>query len=429
MILTGYDLIYLMSNIFGTFIIFKFMTVFFDRKEVNKKTEFLSYFIYYLTIGAVYILFDTPVFNLVTNLVLFFVLTLNYEAAIKRRLAAVVYIYAILISVEAITIIGVSIFGINKQVDGIDLELILSLIVSKILSYIVVLLLANFKMIRAKIHISILHWIAIFFIPLSTLTSTALFMVGRELIDTTQIFISIAILFIVNIFVFYIYDNLLKSYEEKIDKNLLIQQNNAYMLQIDIINESNKNLSIIRHDFRLHLSALSAMIEKGDRNKAQEYIETAFSSIDAADEYAKTGNTAIDGILNYKIQAAKNLKVEVELDIQIPEDLNFQPFDLVAVLGNLLDNALEAVAEVDQADKKIKINMLFDRNILYITVMNPYQGNLVIENNSIKTRHEDADVRGYGLKSITKTLDKYNGSISVSHEDNMFRADVLLYDQ
>jgi len=116
--MTYYNLIYLLSNIFGTYTIYRFMHIFFGPREKSKKVELTSYVLYFLVIGIVYITFNIPIVNLVSNLIMFFLLTLNYDSTWTVRLNAVVYIYAILISVETITIVILNILELNTFVEG-----------------------------------------------------------------------------------------------------------------------------------------------------------------------------------------------------------------------------------------------------------------------------------------------------------------------
>lgn len=423
--LTNYDIIYLMTNVFATYIVFKFMNIFFDRNEANRKKELTSYFLYFLIIGVIFITFDTPILNLITNLILFFLLTLNYPSTNKHRIIAIIYIYAILMTTETVTVLIFSVLKINDSTKGVDMELILALIVSKILSYIIVLVLANFKMLKANINISPLHWIAVFIIPISTLFSTAIFTLEKNQTDSLQVFLSIAFLFLINIFVFYLYEILLKSYEEKGERQLLKQQNNAYIQQLDIMTRSQQNLAIARHDMKSHLSALWGLIEKEENLSALNYLQNTLKALDVIDEYAKSGNVGIDSILNYKIQTAIGQKIDVDLILQVPEKLNIQPYDLVAIIGNIFDNTIEAVLKSEKK-RKIDINISFNRNVLYIDISNPFHGDLVYKGNNLVTTH-NIENRGFGLESVKRSIDKYNGSMNIQHDNNIFNLNILLY--
>ena len=422
----AYDIVYLLTNIFGTYTIYKFMSIFFERNEVNKKLEWIAYISYFLLIATIHILFAIPIINVLSNIILFFLITALYSSSLKLRITAVVYIYAILISVETITIAVFSLLALNNYMPSIDVELICSLIVSKILSYTVILVISNFKTLKSGIEISPFHWGAVVSIPFGTMFSTFVLMAESNDDNFIFIFISIAILFIINFYVFYLYDILLQSYQENIEKNLLRQQNNAYIKQLKMISESQENMKIIRHDLKLHLSTLQGLIEKGNNDVALDYIKKAYDLTSYKNEYAKSNNAELDSILNYKLHEANKLGIEVSLNLNVPEKLSFQPIDIVIIIGNLIDNAIEAVSKLEGC-KKIEVSVEFSRNILYISVVNPFNGEVNIINKELKTTHKDKVNHGIGLKSVKKSLEKYDGSISLSHTDKEFYADVLLY--
>jgi len=424
--LDSYDIIYLLSNTFGTYTIFKFMTFFFETDTANKKIEFISYVFYYLTIAIIYIIFNDPTINLISNLILFFLLTLNYPSSLKSRLVAIVYIYAILLSVEVLVVFGLRFINLNQLSDNADIELITSLICTKIFSYMVMLALSNFKMITNDIYIPPIHWIAIVLIPIGTMFSTFMLITIETQYKIQLILISISILFIINVFVFYLYDALIKSYHERIEKELLHQQNNAYKKQLDIINQSNENIRILRHDIKNHISVLQILIERNDNKGALEYLHRIFYYIRESDNHIKSGNMMVDSILNYKIDEAQKRGIKVDLELSVPKELNIEPFDLNIVLGNLLDNAIEAVSKLER-NKIIKVSIKLDRNVLYINILNPFDGELIYENSNLKTTNQDKENHGFGLKSVKKAISKYNGTITVHHTEYVFYVDVLLY--
>ncbi|HAZ05360.1 MAG TPA: GHKL domain-containing protein, partial [Acetobacterium sp.] len=102
MALSTYEMVYLLTNIFGTYIVYKFMHIFFETKEVNHKIEFLSYVGYYIFIALVYLTINIPVVTMIGNIVAYFGLSFNYKAGIKRRLLSVLMIYLIGMCIEVI---------------------------------------------------------------------------------------------------------------------------------------------------------------------------------------------------------------------------------------------------------------------------------------------------------------------------------------
>jgi signal transduction histidine kinase len=378
--------------------------------------------------GITYLKFGIPTINLIVNIILFTLITLNYTSTWKLRLIAVTLVYTILLSVESIVFISGKILNLNHFLINTHIDYVIALYSAKMLSYIVMLALSNFKMIRNKVYISVLDWISVFLIPLFSLI---LFCMIMSIADNLQnnfvsILISISILLIINIFVFYLYDTLKISYQERLEKKLLQQQNNAYIKQFELINQSQENIRMFRHDMKHHLFTLHTLVEEGNTESALQYLKNTFKYMDYNTEYAKSGNSVVDSILNYKLQTAKNLGIEVSLTLDIPTQLNIQPFDMSVILGNLLDNAIEATLKL-KTNKKFNVSIEYDRNVLYISMANYYHGTLLYLDNKLITTKEDKKNHGLGLTSVRKSLENYNGTMNIYNKGNMFYIDVLLF--
>ncbi len=419
--------VYLISSIFSTYTIFKFMSIFYERSEINKKIEIASYISYYLIMGVIFLIFNKPILNLITNVVLFFLITLNYPSSIKLRLTSTILIYVILAIVESFVDIVVSLLDLNRFIPNTNLELIVILISSKIFSYIIVLALSNFKMVKSSIKVSTFHWFSIIIIPISTLISTIMLISKIHVNNSKYIIVSIAIMFLINIFVFYLYDLLMKTYHDKMEKQLLQQQNNAYSKQFEIINQSQENIKMLRHDMKNHITSLQSLIEINDNESALRYLKDIYNCCNYQDEYSRSGNSEIDSILNYKINKASKFEINVNLVLNIPQKLSIQPFDLSVILGNLMDNSIEANLKLEK-NRVINVFVEYERNVLYISISNPYNGKLLYKNNELKTtRDDDTENHGIGLSSVRKSIDKYNGALDIHHTDKIFYADVLIY--
>lgn len=426
MVFDTYNIVYLISNIFGTYVIYRFMKVFFSESQTSKKVEWISYILYFFVLSVIYLMFKSPVLNLVTNIIAFVLLTLNYVATWKLRLAATLLIYAIMITVEAIVVLGVNYQ--NSDIMNIEdgVELIIILISVKILSYVVILALSNFKMVRNNVNHSPVHWLAIFIVPIGTLFTTVLLMTLNVAYDASLILIGVTILFIVNIFVFYLYDVLNKLYKEKLEKELLLQQNDAYSKQFELIRDSQENIRRIKHDIKNHVSVVDNLIERKENAAALEYNRKIIDTMEFPGNYISSGNPELDSILNYKINTAQKAGIEVELDVSIPEKISVTPFDFSVILGNLLDNAIEATSKVDK-DRKISGYIRFERGIIYIQIVNPYVGKLNYVGDKLKTTHKNQSDRGLGLTSVNKSIDNYNGMIEFHTTNNQFSVEVLIY--
>jgi two-component system sensor histidine kinase AgrC len=419
--------IYLITSAFGTYIIYRYMKIFFDSNESDRIIEISSYVLYYFAIGYIFIKYNSPMLNVFANLVMFFLLTFNYQASCKRRLIATTSIYMILLTIESVVAMGMKVFNIDILSQDADLILLTGLVAIKILSYIVMLFLSNFKMVKNDVKVSSLHWVSIFVIPVGTLMLSLQLIINVHEDNITGIIISIVILFVINIFVFYLYDVLMKSYNEKMEKALLIEQSTAYAKQLEIINQSQENLKVFRHDIKNHVLSLKTLIENNHREEALSYLDGIFACIDNSVEFSKSGNPGIDSILNYKLNQAAALNIKTDISINVPERLNIRPFDLSVILGNLLDNAIEAARCCEE--KLIKISAELDRNVLYINVSNTFNNKIKYDGKKLITTKTDKEKHGMGLISVQQSLEKYNGAMEIHHKDNMFYVDILIYNQ
>lgn len=424
--LSLYDYIYIISNIFSTFIIFKFMCIFFDRTDVNKKIEFISYIGYFILISIIYLKFNEPIITMISNILMFFALSFNYRATIKIRSIAIILIYTILMGVESIVFLLMRLlsskFGNSISTEGF---LIISLISTKIISYVVVLIAGALQNIKTGFNISNLNWFAVFFIPLGTLFIIYT-IISDSIYSEENVLISVIILFSINILVFYLYDELANEYREKIESELLRRQNNYYLKQFEVMEKSQENIKMLLHDIGNHIVVLQALIENNDKEKALDYIKKLTDSFEYKYEYAKTGNIDVDSILNYKIQEAKDRGIDVDLKLKIPEYMNISSFDISIILGNLLDNAIEATSMLE-SNRKINIDLDFDRNVLFISISNTFDGKVIYENNKFQTRHKDKENRGIGLDNVQKVVNKYMGEMEIYHTENTFYVDIMMY--
>ncbi|MDD3752054.1 MAG: ATP-binding protein, partial [Tissierellia bacterium] len=101
----SYTAVYLITNVFATYTLYRYMCIFFDRKDVDKRQEFMSYSLYFCIISLLYLSFNNPAVNIASNLIMFFMLTYNYQSTTKIRLIAVVSTYMILMIIEVLVML------------------------------------------------------------------------------------------------------------------------------------------------------------------------------------------------------------------------------------------------------------------------------------------------------------------------------------
>lgn len=189
---------------------------------------------------------------------------------------------------------------------------------------------------------------------------------------------------------------------------------------------SKENIALINqkcHDLKHQVRAIQSL---GGADMKQ-YLTEIEDSIQIYEAIVKTGNEVLDTILTEKSLFCK----EHGITISCMADGGLMKFintvDLYAILGNAIDNAIEAVEQFRHKEKRqIDILIYRQKEFLVINVVNPIKGSLVYEEELPVTTKKDKDYHGYGLKSVKHLLKKYEGFLSISEEDGCFSLMMLI---
>lgn len=420
-----YASVYLTTSIFGTYIIYKFMKVFFNRLITTKNIELLSYIIYYVLISSLYLYVNIPVVMLICNVLSFLALSYNYKAALKDRLAAISLMYIVLMSIETIIALLTGFFNISILKPNLEYSSSVGMILIRIISFIVVLLLENYRDIKKGYLIPNSYWLSIFIIPLASFYIIVTLLVLNSN-SPYQISIAVSLILVINILVFYLYDELMKATEVKIEKAILNQEKKYYAKQFELMKSSINITRSLRHDLSNHIGAIESLLKKGYDKKALEYILQLRSTCYSNKEFAHSDNIVIDSILNYKLHEAESSGTDISLNLKVPSDLELVSIDMVVILGNLLDNAIEATKKLEN-NKKILVSINYKKGILFIHVENSFDGNVSLDGGYIISSKKDKKNHGLGLQNILRILERYNGSMEYRYTDNNFIVDVIIY--
>ena len=229
----------------------------------------------------------------------------------------------------------------------------------------------------------------------------------------------------INISVFYLYNILIENYINLRDNDLYKQQTYAYQNQLEVIMESGNRVRALRHDMKNHILALQALVQRKEAEEMNRYLESMKDFMTNPEEYVKTGSDSVDSLLNYKIQKAHEVLNVVETKISIPQQLRLRSFDLNVLLGNLLDNAIDASMQTEE--KKLNITIKLDKRVLFLYICNSCQRIADGRSGFLETTKEDKTNHGIGLKNVRQIVEKYHGDLAFQYENNFMETDVMMY--
>jgi len=168
-----------------------------------------------------------------------------------------------------------------------------------------------------------------------------------------------------------------------------------------------------KHDYHNHIQVLKAHLSFGEVGKIEDYLDGLESDLNKVDSIFRTGNVMIDAILTAKLSLAKAKGIEANAKAIVPPVLPIAPIDICIVVGNLLDNAIEACELLDEG-AFIRVYLGMYKEMFYISVQNSDGGK--------KKRRST----GQGLFRIDKIAEKYGGNVNRQQEQRVYATEIML---
>ena len=407
-------IIVLIVNVLRTLLLKKVMDVFLSVDDIEEKLLKIGLGIYCLLTTTMYSIFGVSALYEICNCLGIIGLTCFYHELWKTRL----WVSLVLFSLDmANSLIVLFVFGNIAKFQQPAIQALLMLICTTIISHI------SYPPEAKEIAFDRKQTLLLLVIPAMSVIVLSVLMLG-ELEKMFAILISGCML-IINISVFYLYNILTENYIHLRDHDIYKQQTYAYQNQLEVIMESQNRVRALRHDMKNHILALQILVQRKEVEETNKYLDSMKNFMTNPEEYVKTGNDVVDSLLNYKIQKANEVLNVVETKISIPEQLRLRSFDLNVLLGNLLDNAIDASMQTE--DKKLKITIKLDKGILFLNICNSCQMIADEKKNFWETTKEDKANHGIGLKNVRRIVEKYHGDITFFYENNIIQTDVMMY--
>lgn len=188
--------------------------------------------------------------------------------------------------------------------------------------------------------------------------------------------------------------------------------------------KQNKEVQKLKHDMKHKLHELYHLVEKSNEQELSEKIRAMCRELEMIDEKQYSDNPIVDSVLRIKFGRAKARKIEVETSIRIPKQMQLDHGDIGVLYGNLIDNAVEACSNVPEGQRYVKLENKYQSGMLLLVIENSKTGK---KNKNLKTTKKDSVNHGYGIQSVRKVVEKYNGTVSFTDYGDIFEVSVMLY--
>lgn len=180
-----------------------------------------------------------------------------------------------------------------------------------------------------------------------------------------------------------------------------------------------------RHDYRHHIQTMKVHAARGEMEEIQKYLDMLDDDLTNVETVVKTGNRIADAILNSKLSLARERRIQVKTKAEIPVLLSVPELDLCIIIGNLLDNAMEACMRVKKKENRfIRIYIDIIKKQLYLSVTNSTEGH--VRKNGNQYLSSKQGLHGFGILRIDNIVSKYHGYINRQSEPGVFATEVTL---
>lgn len=223
--------------------------------------------------------------------------------------------------------------------------------------------------------------------------------------------------------------------KNKYDKRLSDFQDSVLKKQRDEVQNIYQTMRAWRHDYHNHMQSIKAMLEMGKKQELSEYLDNLEKDLDSIDIAIRTGNVGLDAILSSKVSIARKNFIDVNCTAKVPENLKISDVHLCAIVGNLMDNAIEACEKMKCCEgsktqgesavpRFIRVYIGLFKSQLYISVTNSTCEKHRKRLSELVT--SKLGEHGFGLRRIDKLAEKYDGYVNRKNEPGVFATEVML---
>lgn len=416
------------SSIFDVWLYTYFFQAFFERRY-KEKWKHYGRMVVAIVVLIVINSRQNLYMNLVGGLLLFFCVARGLFAGKARMLILyeVVY-YVVACLAEAIASFLVLTENGRKPEAGdiySHMENPMNVIFAKMLTYsalIVVMGLLRKKRLGDVSH----HLRRIFVLPITSLILTIGIQRAMNGDNTVVIFGTVLLLF-ANVFTFYYVEEMVKTQEKNKEYELLNKQSEMKEIYYEKMEEIDVEHRKYVHNLKDYLQTIGGLAAQEKTEDILGLLQEMTAEVESIRETRYTGNSILNALLCEKESIAEKCHIKMQIEPAPYITFSFaQNKDLIVMVGNLIDNAIEAAA---QCDKSREIRMYFSRehgNFETIQIDNTYNGIVKREEDRFLTTKSDKDNHGFGIQSVKETAEKYGGMVLMEADEGIFTTILML---
>lgn len=373
--------------------------------------------------------FNSGILNAFGMIISIFFVSWIYRSNILIRSIISIMGFLLIVIVEIFTLFSITIIlnvTVSEAVDNKSLRL-LGIIISKMLTFAVISIIRK-KIKKREYYIGTSYWILFALIFTTSIVATFLIFKlsydsGAKYMNNMSLLCAFGLLFN-TFFTLYLYEHMAKQTEIIHRQQQFEQQIKDQSKHLDEMLVSQKQMRKFRHDFSNHMIALSNYFKDKDYKGGLEYITSIDTTFRNNDKTEETGNITLDAIISSKRTLAEEKNIDFVTSIQIPEQIPIDAVDLCIIFGNALDNAIEACERIKEGERKISLDIIYEKDSIICKITNTVNKN---EKRTFATTKKDKINHGLGIENIKSSLAKYDCEPEITRTDTEFILKFIIF--
>ncbi|PKM93592.1 MAG: hypothetical protein CVU84_14575 [Firmicutes bacterium HGW-Firmicutes-1] len=405
-------------NIVETVIIFKYVETFFVKKYTENKNWIWITIISILSYSICNIS-ENFLWKFMLYIIILLFVVILFEGNIGKKLVVWLSLLIGVIAIENIAVLILMVLFNQPVIVFIDNTIfrLVAILISKISLYFLILGYVNRKehrLLEVKNKSFVVTLVALFFVNIIVIMVLVLMVYKKVNTQDNLMNIMVFSCAMICILAICIYESMLKQNNEQMDIRLLSQQKDLQYKYVNAIETSIDEMKRIKHDFSNHMMCIMGYLETNKYSDLKKYLTKLFNPIENTDEIIVTGHPVISSMIYSKIIEAKKGNIKIKLATSFESLINIEDIDLCILIGNILDNAIEACMHVEEDKREIMLCIQTKCDWFLIDCINRTKNQIFVRKGSIiKTSKEDKVNHGIGLRNVESIVKKHKGEIAI----------------
>lgn len=275
------------------------------------------------------------------------------------------------------------------------------------------------------------HWVTFIIFPIISFVSFNLFRIYSKNTITYYTFVAALSNIFIVVFTYYLIFSIANHILQKLHLEERLNTLNVHQsLQKERYFELKKKIteiSRIHHDNHHHLLFIQNLLKMEKFIELDKYLSSLIFKEESIGLHVLCDNSSVNAIISYYIQRAESSKIKVDTKINIPENINIDSLDINVILGNCLENAIEACIKLtDESQRFIALKAAIVKNYFVLSITNSFNGVMNIQSDCICSTKPNSEYHGIGLESVRNIVNQYNGTMSVQYTQNEFIISIMM---